>query len=142
MAMLNDANIWIFADVLEHLYDPWSVLRKISTDNNAVEIIACIPNSQHWRFQVGLNSGNFIYQDSGLFDKTHIRFFTLKTMLDMFNSTGYEVLKIIPRIYDFPNQNAYDECILKMAEISGADPMEALRNSKVYQYVFHVKANI
>ena len=142
MAMLNDANVWIFADVLEHLYDPWSLLKKIATGNNAVEIVACIPNSQHWSFQVGLNSGNFIYQESGLFDKTHIRFFTLKTMLDMFNSTGYEVLKVIPRIYDFPNQNVYDECILKMAEISGADPIEALRNSKVYQYVFHVKGNI
>jgi 2-polyprenyl-3-methyl-5-hydroxy-6-metoxy-1,4-benzoquinol methylase len=140
MTLLSDANVWIFADVLEHLFDPWSLLKKISSSNSEVEIIACIPNSQHWSLQVSLNSGNFIYQDSGLLDRTHVRFFTLKTMLAMFESSGYEVLKIIPRIFDFPNQNAYDECIFKMAELSGVDPKEALNNSKVYQYVFHVKS--
>jgi 2-polyprenyl-3-methyl-5-hydroxy-6-metoxy-1,4-benzoquinol methylase len=139
---LFDADVWIFADVLEHLYNPWKLISEISKMNNNSELIACIPNSQHWSYQARVNAGQMQYDNEGLFDKTHIRFFSLKTMIQMFIDNGFSINSIGPRIFNFPNQNAYDEVIAKMARISGVNPDEAVENSKVYQYVFHVKCNL
>jgi tRNA A58 N-methylase Trm61 len=45
---LFPANCWVFADVLEHLYDPWSVLRRLRGSMSAdASVVACIPNAQH-----------------------------------------------------------------------------------------------
>lgn len=57
---------WIFADVLEHLYDPWAVLRRIrASATPTTSVIACIPNAQHWSVQLKLNGGEFRYEDLG-----------------------------------------------------------------------------
>ena len=135
----SDADLWIFADVLEHLYNPWKLLERINCSRPGVEIIACIPNSQHWSFQARINSGDINYESHGLFDKTHIRFFSEKTMTNLFESTGYKIINIIPRIYNFPGQDKYDQCIYEFAKLSGIDPISAVQKSKVFQYVYHVK---
>lgn len=137
----SDADVWIFADVLEHLYNPWKLLKEISQNNKKTELIACIPNSQHWSFQARVNAGQMDYDSEGLFDKTHIRFFSLETMKKMFLKNGFEIITILPRIFNFKDQNKYDEIIMQMAQATGVDPSVALINSKVYQYVFHVKVN-
>ena len=136
---LSDADLWIFADVLEHLYNPWKLLERINCSRSGVEIIACIPNSQHWSFQARVNSGDINYESHGLFDKTHIRFFSEKTMTDLFESTGYKIINIVPRIFNFPGQDKYDQCIYEFAKLSGIDPIAAVQKSKVFQYVYHVK---
>jgi 2-polyprenyl-3-methyl-5-hydroxy-6-metoxy-1,4-benzoquinol methylase len=136
----SDSDIWIFADVLEHLYNPWKLLSEISSLNKKTEIIACIPNSQHWSFQARINAGQMQYDNEGLFDKTHIRFFSLNTMTHMFLNNGFEIISVIPRVFDFKDQNKYDDVIYKMAELSGSSPLEAVANSKIYQYVFHLKS--
>jgi len=57
------------------MYNPWKVLTRLSkllpTHGN---VIASIPNTQHWSFQKALLAGNLNYTDTGLLDKTHIRF--------------------------------------------------------------------
>lgn len=136
---LADANLWIFADVLEHLYNPWSLLKKIRESSSELEIVACIPNSQHWSFQARINSGDINYETHGLFDKTHIRFFSQKTMSQLFENAGYKIINIIPRIFNFPGQDKYDECIYNFAKLSGIDPVLAVQRSKVFQYVYHVE---
>ena len=74
---------WIFGDTLEHFKDPWKILRSI---RNVIPVhgcvVACIPNAQHWSMQVKLSIGDFRYQDSGLLDRTHLRWFTLRCPLD------------------------------------------------------------
>lgn len=137
----SDADVWIFADVLEHLYNPWKLLVDISRSNKNIEVIACIPNSQHWSFQARINAGQMKYDSEGLFDKTHIRFFSLETMKQMFQNSGFEIISVLPRVFDFKDQAKYDEVITQMAQITGVDPLAALINSKVYQYVFHVRNN-
>ncbi len=136
---LENAQLWIFADVLEHLYNPWKLLERIRKSSSEVEIIACIPNSQHWSFQARINSGDMNYESHGLFDKTHIRFFSQKTMTELFENEGYKVINLIPRIFDFPGQDKYDNCIFEFAKLTGADPSLAVQRSKVFQYVYHVK---
>jgi tRNA A58 N-methylase Trm61 len=76
---LSKADCWIFGDTLEHLQNPWKVLHQIHTVIPSNGVIACyIPNAQHWSLQVKLNIGEFRYEESGLLDKTHLRWFTKK----------------------------------------------------------------
>ncbi len=80
----------IFADVLEHLKNPDTVLRRIRpflTEGGCV--IASIPNIAHGSVRLSLLSGVFRYQDTGLLDNTHIRFFTRDTIQDMFEESGF-----------------------------------------------------
>ena len=89
---LFPSDCWVFGDTLEHLRDPWQVLRRIRERiDTQGSIVACIPNAQHWSVQARLNSGHFRYEDSGLLDRTHLRWFTRLTMMEMFESTGFRI---------------------------------------------------
>ena len=69
----------IFADILEHLHDPWTVLKNI-TEVLSEEgvVIASIPNIRHYTTLINLIfKGIWPYRDRGIHDKTHLRFFTL-----------------------------------------------------------------
>ena len=82
-----------FNDVLEHLVDPWEVLRDTAEHLTAHGVVvAAIPNIQYWPAVLDLANGHFEYTESGLLDRTHLRFFTRKSMCDMFVSSGYEVI--------------------------------------------------
>lgn len=82
-----------FNDVLEHLVDPWQVLRETRewlTPNG--HVLASIPNIQYWPAVIDLANGRWDYTESGLMDRTHLRFFTRKTMLELFDTAGYDVI--------------------------------------------------
>ena len=131
---------WIFSDVLEHLKDPWACLKKIHSilpDNGRV--VACIPNVQHWSIPVNISVGNFHYQDIGLLDRTHLRWFTRKTMHTLFQSSGYVVEEIVPRIFDEPQKEVFLPIIQRMARRAGGDPQEALRDALPLQYLIKAK---
>lgn len=85
----------ICADVLEHTRDPWTVLKKLYYYlNYDGYIVVSLPNIQNYTVIKKLLLGKFDYEDSGILDKTHLRFFTLDTIKKMFDETGYEILKI------------------------------------------------
>ncbi|WP_153772198.1 methyltransferase domain-containing protein [Labrenzia sp. CE80] len=98
-------DVLIFGDVLEHLREPWDVLKRLAKHMRpGGQCIACIPNSQHWSFFVNYLDGKWEYQDSGLMDRTHLRFFTRKSMVSLFDENGWKVVGQQPRI--FPNKSA------------------------------------
>ena len=70
-------DVLVFGDVLEHLRDPLAVLRRL-VDRLAPggTVAACIPNIGHWSVIASLMAGEWTYTDSGLLDRTHLRFFT------------------------------------------------------------------
>ncbi|MGZ4991290.1 MAG: O-linked N-acetylglucosamine transferase family protein [Methylobacter sp.] len=137
---LGDAQCWVFADALEHLYDPWQLLRRIKQNaHSGVEVIACIPNAQYWGIQSTLNSGRFIYQDSGLLDRTHIRWLTRITILDLFNANGFQVVEMISRILQKPSEEMITG-IRQIASASGADPDMAVQDAIPFQYVVRAVA--
>jgi len=85
-----------FTDVLEHLVDPYQVLlamkEKLSADG---VIVASIPNVRYFRNLFDLVvRGTWQYEDFGILDKTHLRFFTKKSIEEMLESLGYRVLRI------------------------------------------------
>lgn len=131
------ADCWVFGDVLEHLYDPWHLLQKIREASAPGScVVACIPNAQHWSVQARLSVGDFRYEDSGLFDRTHIRWFTLVTMLEMFAQAGLTVDAGVPRVFDEPQREKFLPIIHAMASAAGRDPEMAVQDALPLQYVF------
>ena len=86
----------IFNDVLEHFRYPWAVLKKtleyLKKDGC---VVASIPNVRYFE-----NLKNIVlhkkweYVESGIMDKTHLRFFTEKSICNMFKRCGYDIVRI------------------------------------------------
>jgi SAM-dependent methyltransferase len=133
---LFPSDCWVFGDILEHLHDPWAVLRRIRARiAKGSFIIACIPNAQHWSVQAHLNCGLFRYEDKGLFDRTHVRWFTRITIKELFESTGYTIIDGISRIFDDPNRHRFIPSIRSMAIALGVDPETAVQDCLPDQWV-------
>jgi SAM-dependent methyltransferase len=133
---LPPAQCWVFGDTLEHLQDPWLVLRSLQArlDRQGC-VCACIPNMQHWSIQLRLNGGRIEYADSGLLDRTHLRWFSRLTMLQLFESSGFEVVAIQARIFQHPQMQRACELIGQLASQIGHDPEQAIRDAQPLQYV-------
>lgn len=88
----------VLNDVLEHLADPWSALRQTHGVLTAQgTVVASIPNVRHYRVVWPLVvRGRWTYQDAGILDRTHLRFFTASSIEDMFHSTGYTIDGPVP----------------------------------------------
>ena len=126
---------WIFSDVLEHLKDPWSVLRKIREVIPANgSIVACVPNAQHWTVIAKLALGDFRYEDMGLFDRTHLRWFTRMTLVELFEAQGFRVVEGTPRISQEPHP-AVLQFVTELAKNFGADPVVTGNDIIASQYV-------
>ena len=82
----------VYNDVLEHIVDPWEVLRR-THDFLAPggHVLASIPNVQFLPVVLDLLRARWDYVESGVMDRTHVRFFTRGSMLDMFEQAGYRV---------------------------------------------------
>lgn len=87
----------IFNDVLEHIYAPWETIEKVKKllSINGV-LVTSIPNVRYITILLLeiIGRKDFIYRpEGGILDITHVRFFTSKSILRMFNECGYEVIK-------------------------------------------------
>jgi 2-polyprenyl-3-methyl-5-hydroxy-6-metoxy-1,4-benzoquinol methylase len=130
----------IFADVLEHLYDPWKVLSSVKNllkDNGSLFI--SIPNIGHNSVIIDLLNGKFEYREVGLLDNTHIRFFTRVSLQRMINEAGFE----IEHCFDAHNiventelGNSYNDVPEHVAEYLRQRP-----DGDVYQYVWSLRKN-
>lgn len=121
----------ILPDVLEHLQDPWSVLIRLKKylKNNG-NIIASLPNVNHYTVIRDMLQGRWKYTDSGLLDRTHLRFFTLQEIEDMFSNAGFHDLQYsVNKLQERPED---EEWISKLAQLS--DPSVAFQ-FRVYQYL-------
>jgi SAM-dependent methyltransferase len=79
----------VFADVLEHLVDPWRVLREAAGVLAAGGVVvASIPNLQNGDVLWRLVRGRWEYRERGVTDLGHLRFFTLQTIRGLFAQAG------------------------------------------------------
>jgi 2-polyprenyl-3-methyl-5-hydroxy-6-metoxy-1,4-benzoquinol methylase len=83
--------------VLEHLIDPWSTLRSLKALLAPTgQLVGAIPNVRHVRTVLPLLlTGRWQYQDYGILDWTHLRFFTRSAIVDLLQSTGFKVDKLV-----------------------------------------------
>lgn len=94
IALLSSVDTVLMLDVLEHMYDPWKALAFLANHlAQGAQMIVSLPNAGHANVICDLADGYWHYQDSGLLDVTHIRFFTLFEMRKMFYETGFRILK-------------------------------------------------
>jgi methionine biosynthesis protein MetW len=85
-------DVVIFSDVLEHLPDPHSILcvtRRFLRPGGSV--VVSVPNVAHWTVRLDLLRGRFNYQESGIMDATHLRWFTEKTIRMLLEKAGFHV---------------------------------------------------
>ena len=107
----NSFDCILFADVLEHLIDPLSVLQKVRPlMKNKGTIVASIPNVQFHGVVHQLIEGNWTYEKEGILDETHLRFFTFKEIEKLFSQAGYSIARVDevldPQYEKFSDQNA------------------------------------
>lgn len=92
----------VFADVLEHLIDPWATLSawRARCAPQAWAVMS-IPNVSHMSVLSGLKCGRFEYAAEGLLDRTHLRFFTRVSACEMVEQAGFEIVRL-ERTFNFP----------------------------------------
>lgn len=99
----------ICSDVLEHLSDPWRVLRRLKNYlKNDGHLAASIPNIRNADVLIQLLDGSFDYQEYGVLDDTHLRFFTYRSSIRLFERSGFKVAKIIKKIITPDSQQIID----------------------------------
>jgi 2-polyprenyl-3-methyl-5-hydroxy-6-metoxy-1,4-benzoquinol methylase len=83
----------VCGDVLEHLRDPWGALAFLATllaPNGRAAV--SVPNAAHWTARRALLCGHFPYAEHGLFDRTHLRFFTRASARALVAGAGLRVV--------------------------------------------------
>jgi 2-polyprenyl-3-methyl-5-hydroxy-6-metoxy-1,4-benzoquinol methylase len=79
-------------DVLEHISDPVRVLAALSVLlAPGGRLVISVPNVAHWTVRFGLLSGRFDYVETGILDRTHLRFFTRESLLAACEAAGLVV---------------------------------------------------
>ena len=95
----SSVDVIICGDVIEHLKDPWKVLRKFTRVlKDEGRIIASIPNIGHLSPLFKILTNKYDFQDSGIFDRTHLRFYTRKTISTVFYDADCEIVECIPQM--------------------------------------------
>ena len=104
----KDFDVVVAGDVLEHLPDPFSVLVSLHQVIKPEGIVlVSLPNVAYWRMRMDLLLGRFDYQDTGLLDRTHLRFFTVNSFIQMAQETGFIVQDITVNDAGFPGSELF-----------------------------------
>ena len=90
-----DYNFIILADVIEHMADPQTFLRDLSSRiSDRTRLVLSVPNVAFGAVRLALLGGRFEYVDSGLLERTHLRFFTFATLERIIREIGMNVEKL------------------------------------------------
>ena len=88
-------DVVVAADVLEHLYDPWTALKRMASFiNDSGYLVISLPHVGHAAVVSCLINGDFEYREWGLLDRTHIRFFGLKNIEELFAQADLKIIEV------------------------------------------------
>jgi SAM-dependent methyltransferase len=130
----------IYGDVLEHLADPWALLAehaKYLSPHGTV--LVCMPNVEHWSFAARLLTGTFDYEEQGLFDKTHLRWFTPRTMGNALSAAGLELSDLAPRAIPAENAEKFVQTLAPGLTALGINPQEYFNRASPLQFIWRAR---
>jgi 2-polyprenyl-3-methyl-5-hydroxy-6-metoxy-1,4-benzoquinol methylase len=105
----HDYDVVMFGDTLEHLVDPWMTVRKAASClKPGGKLIASIPNARCLMFCGPLViRGRLDYADMGILDRTHLRWFTRHSAVDLIRQGGFAITSVVPRVIGDHRRNAF-----------------------------------
>lgn len=129
-------DVLVLGDVLEHLRDPARVLAELrGRVAPGGACVACVPNVAHWSVVQQQLRGRWDYTDAGLLDRTHLRFFTLDTLVALFQQAGWTVLDARARVLWQEQTEAALRVFAPLAGTLGLDPQKLRRDLSAYQWL-------
>jgi len=136
----GDFDCIIFGDVLEHLYNPLEILSKIRPMLKPTGcVLVSVPNVQHHSILSSILGGDFQYQDAGLLDRTHVRFFTYASFIKLMLDAG-----LMPQIADViqvPPDPEFFETLKGSLTFLKKDIELSREYISAYQYIFQGTLN-
>ena len=130
----------VYGDVLEHLREPWTVLAAhvdyLAPDGT---VLICMPNVEHWRFALALLNGTFDYEEQGLFDRTHLRWFTPRTMGKILTDAGLQLADVAPRPTQMEEATRFTNAITPALRAVGVDPNDYFNRAGPLQFIWRAR---
>jgi SAM-dependent methyltransferase len=120
----------IAADVLEHLKDPWTALRRYAAqlEPHGTAVIS-LPNVGHWSTYAYLVRGSWPRKPEGIFDATHLRWFTLRDARELLLQAGLRPTAVVRRGWILHRGSRLDAVAPPLLRVPG------LRTLFTFQYV-------
>jgi len=88
----QDFDLALVLDVIEHVAEPTAFLAQVASRlRPGGTALISVPNVAHWSVRAALAAGRFDYADRGILDRTHLRFFTARTLRETIRGAGLEV---------------------------------------------------
>jgi SAM-dependent methyltransferase len=121
----------IAADVLEHLKDPWSTLRRCAglLEPGGTAVVS-LPNVGHWSTYANLARGTWPRRAEGIFDATHLRWFTLRDARELLRQAGLEPDHVTRRGWLLTRGSRLDALAPPLLRVPG------VRTLVTFQYIF------
>ncbi|MFQ3549584.1 MAG: glycosyltransferase, partial [Armatimonadota bacterium] len=130
----------ILADSLEHIADPVSLLvelRKHLAEDG--KIVVSIPNVRHWSVIAGLLEGRWDYEDAGLLDRTHLKFFTKYSFEKMLWHIGFKPIAIQPKPAQIVGLKPLSDNLIEAMKKEGLDVSTLKEESNIYHYLYVIE---
>ena len=130
----------VYGDVLEHLVDPWALLAehvKYLAPHGTV--LVCMPNVEHWSFAARLLAGTFDYEEQGLLDKTHLRWFTPRTMGAALSAAGLDLADLAPRPVSMERAEQFTQAMAPGLQAIGVNPQEYFNRAGPIQFIWRAR---
>ena len=117
-------------DILEHFVDPWTIVARLHAQlKPGGALVASIPNVRHRRVSGGLLvGGRWTYVDSGILDRTHLRFFVRETACELVASSGLRIEEVAP----LPSGSRIDRALVKL-------PLPGIQSLAALQYAIRAR---
>jgi SAM-dependent methyltransferase len=130
----------IYGDVLEHLRDPWALLaRQVAYLKPGGTVVVCMPNVEHWSMALKLLNGGFEYAESGILDRTHLRWFTPRTMGNALRQAGLELADVAARPTDLAQAQKFVQALAPGLRAIGVEPAEYLNRAGPIQFIWRAR---
>lgn len=124
------------SQVIEHVADPEALLIKIRDwlSNDGILVISTC-NIAHWTCRFRLLAGKWEYEDYGIMDRDHLRFFTINSFASLLDDCGYRIQDFGFSFQDFcPFKALFDFRLLAPSDILRLIPFVGNRLRRLYTH--------